>query len=158
VPTFADRGLTRGRRGGSHRPLRPERLLFLTSSSSFILTRAEWAPFQTHCYSENLVAPGVEPGTLGTVARNSDHICWIRCEIISALLFDTTAWRVVGKVAGSRPDEMIKFYQFRPHYALGFTQPVPEMSPTEPVNPCLAIMIRVHVLHSLKPSLPQFMT
>jgi hypothetical protein len=34
---------------------------FLSSSSSFILTRAEWTPFQTHCYSENLAAPGIEP-------------------------------------------------------------------------------------------------
>jgi hypothetical protein len=38
---------------------------FLSSSSSFILTRAEWTPFQTHCYSENLVAPGIETGPLG---------------------------------------------------------------------------------------------
>jgi hypothetical protein len=34
---------------------------------------AEWTPFQTHYYSENLVAPGIEPGTSGSVARNSDH-------------------------------------------------------------------------------------
>jgi hypothetical protein len=34
---------------------------------------AEWTPFQTHCYSENLVAPGIEPGTSGSAARNSDH-------------------------------------------------------------------------------------
>jgi hypothetical protein len=34
---------------------------------------AEWAPFQTHYFSENLVAPGIEPGTSGSVARNSDH-------------------------------------------------------------------------------------
>jgi hypothetical protein len=25
--------------------------------------KAEWTPFQIHCYSENLVAPGIEPGT-----------------------------------------------------------------------------------------------
>jgi hypothetical protein len=36
---------------------------FLSSSSSFILTRAEWTPFQIHRYSENLIAPGIEPGT-----------------------------------------------------------------------------------------------
>jgi hypothetical protein len=41
---------------------------FLPSSSSFILTRAEWTPFQTHCYSENVVAPGIEPGTSGYAA------------------------------------------------------------------------------------------
>jgi hypothetical protein len=36
------------------------------------------------------------------------------------------------KVAGSRPDEVNDFYQFtqsfRSHYALGFTQPLTEMS------------------------------
>jgi hypothetical protein len=25
---------------------------------------AEWTPFQTHYFSENLVAPGIEPGSL----------------------------------------------------------------------------------------------
>jgi hypothetical protein len=34
---------------------------------------AEWTPFQTHYFSENLVAPGIEPGTSGSVAWNSDH-------------------------------------------------------------------------------------
>jgi hypothetical protein len=38
---------------------------FLSNSSSFTLTRAEWTLFQTHCYSENLVGPGIEPGPLG---------------------------------------------------------------------------------------------
>jgi hypothetical protein len=33
---------------------------FLSICSSFILTRAEWTPFQAHCYSENLVASGIE--------------------------------------------------------------------------------------------------
>jgi hypothetical protein len=36
---------------------------------------AVWTPLQTH-YSEDLVAPGIEPGTSGSVARNSDH--WSR--------------------------------------------------------------------------------
>nr|CAD7456085.1 unnamed protein product [Timema tahoe] len=30
-------------------------------------------PFQTHCYTENLVAPGNKPGTSGFVTRNSDY-------------------------------------------------------------------------------------
>jgi hypothetical protein len=30
---------------------------------------AEWTPFQTHYFSET-VAPGIEPGTSGCVARN----------------------------------------------------------------------------------------
>jgi hypothetical protein len=43
MPTFADRGASRGQRGGSLRPQsrfsRPEPLLFLSSSSSIVLTR-----------------------------------------------------------------------------------------------------------------------
>jgi hypothetical protein len=46
---------------------------FLSSNSSFIITKAEWTPFQTHCCSENLVAPGIEPVTSGLAARSSDH-------------------------------------------------------------------------------------
>jgi hypothetical protein len=77
VPTFVDRGMSRGQRGGS-----PTSLIsvfwtgaatFLSSSSSFILRRAEWTPFQTHCYSENLLASGIEPGTSVFAARNFDH-------------------------------------------------------------------------------------
>jgi hypothetical protein len=34
---------------------------------------AEWTPFQTHYFSENLAAPGIEPGTSGYVPRNSDY-------------------------------------------------------------------------------------
>jgi hypothetical protein len=47
--------------------------IFLSSSSSFVLTRAEWTPFQTHCYSEKLVAQRIEAGTSGSAARNSDN-------------------------------------------------------------------------------------
>jgi hypothetical protein len=45
---------------------------FLSSSSLFILTRAEWPPFQTHCYSENPVALGIEPGISVLATTNSD--------------------------------------------------------------------------------------
>jgi hypothetical protein len=34
---------------------------------------AEWTPFHTHRYSDNLVALGIEPGTFVPAARNSDH-------------------------------------------------------------------------------------
>jgi hypothetical protein len=34
---------------------------------------AEWTPFQTHYFSENVVAPGNEPGTSRYVGRNSNH-------------------------------------------------------------------------------------
>jgi hypothetical protein len=30
-------------------------------------------PFQTHYFSENLVAPGIEPETSGSIARNFDY-------------------------------------------------------------------------------------
>jgi hypothetical protein len=33
---------------------------------------AEWTPFQTQ-YSENIIALEIEPGTAGSVARNSDY-------------------------------------------------------------------------------------
>jgi hypothetical protein len=67
VPTFADRGVSRGQRGGSPMAVNlgflDRRRYFLSSSSSFIITRAEWIPFQTHCYSETLAAPGIEAQT-----------------------------------------------------------------------------------------------
>jgi hypothetical protein len=34
---------------------------------------AEWTPFQTHYFSENVVTLGIEPGTSRSVAMNSDH-------------------------------------------------------------------------------------
>jgi hypothetical protein len=34
---------------------------------------AEWTPFQTNYFSENVVALGIEPEIPGSVARNSDH-------------------------------------------------------------------------------------
>jgi hypothetical protein len=77
VPTFVDREVSRGQRCGSPRLLiavfYTGAATFLSSSSSFILTRAEWIPFQSHCYAENLVALGIEPGTSGLAIRNSDH-------------------------------------------------------------------------------------
>jgi hypothetical protein len=44
---------------------RSEPLFFLPSSSSFVLKRLEWTPFQTHYFSDNLIALGIEPRTLG---------------------------------------------------------------------------------------------
>jgi hypothetical protein len=34
---------------------------------------AKWTLFQTHYFSENLVASGIDPRTSGFVARNSNH-------------------------------------------------------------------------------------
>jgi hypothetical protein len=74
VPTFADRGYRvvsatdpHGRILGF---LDSKPLLFHSSSSSVITHEAEWTPFQNHYFSENLVVPGIESGS---VARNSDH-------------------------------------------------------------------------------------
>jgi hypothetical protein len=65
-----------GQRDGSPLPYsrfsRSELLLFLPSRSSIVLTRL-WTPFQTHYFSENLVVTGIEPGTSGPAARNSDY-------------------------------------------------------------------------------------
>jgi hypothetical protein len=65
--------VSRGQRGGSSTVVNLSFLdlsrYFLSSSASFILTMAEWIPFQIHCYSENLVAPGIEPETSGLAAR-----------------------------------------------------------------------------------------
>jgi hypothetical protein len=62
VSTFADRELLRGQRGGSPTAVnlfsRQQPLFLLSSSSSFMLTRAQWNSFQTQFYTENLVAPG----------------------------------------------------------------------------------------------------
>jgi hypothetical protein len=52
-------------------------LAFQTGAAAFSFKKlldcnheAEWTPFQTHYFSENLVVQGVEPGLL---VRNSDH-------------------------------------------------------------------------------------
>jgi hypothetical protein len=74
VPTFSRLSVLRGQRNGYLRPLmshRPEPLLFLQVAPH----EADWTPFQTHFYSEHLVAPGIEPGTSESVASNVTTIC-----------------------------------------------------------------------------------
>jgi hypothetical protein len=51
---------------------RPEPLLFIEVSPNYP-HKAECNPFQTHCFSENLVAPVIRSWTSGSVARNSDY-------------------------------------------------------------------------------------
>jgi hypothetical protein len=48
-------------------------LAFLDPELVSYTHEAEWTPFQTHYFSENLVAPGIEHGTSESVARNSDR-------------------------------------------------------------------------------------
>jgi hypothetical protein len=47
VPTFSDRGS-----------------LVVSVTDPYERIEAEWIPFQTHYFSKNLVAPGIEPGPL----------------------------------------------------------------------------------------------
>jgi hypothetical protein len=77
VPTFSDRGCRvvsavdpPGHQSWFSRPGAAFPFKYLLSYAH----EAEWTPFQTHYFSENLVAPGIEPGTSGSVARNSDHL------------------------------------------------------------------------------------
>jgi hypothetical protein len=77
VPNFVDRGVSRCQHDGTPTVVKLNFLdrsrYFLANSCLFNLTRAEWTPFQTYCYSDNLVAQGIDPGTSDSVARNSDH-------------------------------------------------------------------------------------
>jgi hypothetical protein len=54
--------------------LDPEPLRFNSNSSSIILTRLEWTPFQTHYFSENLVAPGIIQRDLRFINRREKSI------------------------------------------------------------------------------------
>jgi hypothetical protein len=54
--------------------------VFLTGAATFhskellnCTHEVECSPFQTDYFSGNLVAPGIEPGASGSVARNSDY-------------------------------------------------------------------------------------
>jgi hypothetical protein len=46
---------------------------FFQVGSSIVLRRLSGPRYRTTTFSENLVAPGIEPVTSGSVARNSDH-------------------------------------------------------------------------------------
>jgi hypothetical protein len=65
VPTFEDRGCHMVSATDPHgRILRPETRATITSSKQLLncTHEAEWTPFQANYFSENLVAPGIEPG------------------------------------------------------------------------------------------------
>jgi hypothetical protein len=49
------------------------RLQVLEWQENYEAHEAEWTSFETRYSSENLVAPGTEPGAFGSVARSSDH-------------------------------------------------------------------------------------
>jgi hypothetical protein len=69
TPTFADRRMSHDQCGGSPTVVNPiflGRSRYYSFKQIFIyLHEPEWIPFQTHCYSENLVSPVIEPGPLG---------------------------------------------------------------------------------------------
>jgi hypothetical protein len=52
---------------------RPEPLLFLSSSSSVVLTRLSGLQFQTHILPRKSGSAGNLTQTSGSVARNCDH-------------------------------------------------------------------------------------
>nr|CAD7441062.1 unnamed protein product [Timema bartmani] len=74
VPTFADRGCHVVGIASAH----ATSLSFLDWSCYLFIQVAPHLPFTrvslTHCFTEILEAPGIEPGTTGSVARNSDHL------------------------------------------------------------------------------------
>jgi hypothetical protein len=71
VPTFVDRRVSRGQRGGSSTVVNLDRGCYFSFKQLLIYPHeTEWILFQTQCYSENLVAPGIEPGTSGFAPRN----------------------------------------------------------------------------------------
>jgi hypothetical protein len=51
---------------------RPEPLIFFSNSLLSCLQESKWAPFQTPLLLENLVTPGLEHRTSGSVVRNYD--------------------------------------------------------------------------------------
>jgi hypothetical protein len=73
--------LVRERTLPTERPPLVEKVIFSSFSSLFYFFfqvvpqfahEAQWTPLHTHYTSENLVAPGIQPGPL-SVARNSGH-------------------------------------------------------------------------------------
>jgi hypothetical protein len=105
VPTFYGYRVSHGQRNGFPWSLisvfsRPEPLLFLQELLS-CPHEAEWTPFQTRSFSENLEAPGIEPGTFGFAARNSDHmttevkqsnISYVGFEILTAVVMKSSVF------------------------------------------------------------------
>jgi hypothetical protein len=87
VLTFTDRVLSRGQRGGPPTVVDisflDRRRYCFSSSSSCILTRAQWTPFQTHCYPDNLAASEIEQTTFNDKAR--DAISTDRCRRFQSL-------------------------------------------------------------------------
>jgi hypothetical protein len=76
VPIFADKGVLCSQRCISPTVVISDFWTGAATFSSMLLLNCthevEWTPFQTHYFSENLIAPGIESGPL-SVAKNSDH-------------------------------------------------------------------------------------
>jgi hypothetical protein len=60
---------------------------------------AEWPPFQTHYFSENLVLLGIELGTSRSVAKNPDHLA-TETEILPS---NISVWKNKGNLVGKYP-------------------------------------------------------
>jgi hypothetical protein len=66
VPSFADRRFHVVSMTGSYGRILdfPDRSRYFSKELLSCTLEAEWTPFQTHYFSENLVAPGIELGPL----------------------------------------------------------------------------------------------
>jgi hypothetical protein len=53
-------------------PLRSLISVFSTGAATFLSSSYSFILIVPHCYSETLVAPGIELGTSGLIARSSD--------------------------------------------------------------------------------------
>jgi hypothetical protein len=101
VPTSVDRGVSRGQRGGSPTAVN---LSFLERRGYFSFKQlliyphtADWTPFRTHCYSENLVAPGIEPGTYRFRSWRKQH--WTVAETQGS---DRRVWGITKEIHGTQ--------------------------------------------------------
>jgi hypothetical protein len=69
MPPFADREVSRSQRDGFLRPEPLHSFKQLLNGTQ----EAEWTPFQTHYFSENLVASEIESGLLDLQLRTLDY-------------------------------------------------------------------------------------
>jgi hypothetical protein len=100
---FADIGVSRNQLGGSPTAVIS---IFYTGAATFSFKQllnctdeAEWTPFQPNCFSENLVAPGIEPGPVdlysGTLTSRPQRRSTFYY-IVKVKLSHNRPWRPIG--------------------------------------------------------------
>jgi hypothetical protein len=92
VPTFADRGYHVVSVTNPHGSI----LGFLDRSRYYFFQagtqEAEWTPFQTQYFSENLVAPVIEPGIPGYVTRSAQTLAMGAAYMCGTLEVGSNPW------------------------------------------------------------------